>query len=584
MRENRFFVLSTDLSGFAPVTAGGKAAVLEYALLAERVEALCGRDAAALFAEPVLPRGAEELGAAISWYGAREGRAGELTSIDEIARRPAVERLSACLNALAPALRDPEVGPLVAAALAIPSAKSILTVGGQPLLVNWGYLPAGVAADPASRRKHYVETLGRYAPALTELIAPEPSAEPSSAPPVGPFVAAAAARAAEKAPPPPWRAPLIATVLAGLTLLILLLPGVLAYPNVSNDAARAQFETERLKRSNESLEAQIDALQKAAQDKLCRADGGASVVVPGLPPSAPGKEEPAPRMELTPRPPEQAALPPARPGEAPQAQNVAELLEKATVLVIAPSGKKKGVSTGTGFFISDRHIVTNHHVIEDANPQAVLVASKSFSGVRRAHVVAKTEPPPSESEARPDLAVLEVEPIPGVGALRLAGTPPKLSTAYVAGFPGFLVQRDANFAKLIKELEDALGQGDVDQALASRQMPVPGADLRYGRVNNLMSTGPLELPIVIHDMQLAQGNSGGPLVDGCGRLGGVNTMLFPNAKAGYQQGNVAQDVTVLRKFLTEKQIAFTADDAACAPAAGAAPAGETPQSDGSGRK
>jgi S1-C subfamily serine protease len=75
-----------------------------------------------------------------------------------------------------------------------------------------------------------------------------------------------------------------------------------------------------------------------------------------------------------------------------------------------------------------------------------------------------------------------------------------------------------------------------------------------------MTSGDGETPIIVHDMQLAHGNSGGPLVDACGRLGGVNSLFFAEAS---QVGNVALDVSALRKFLAEKQIPFIADDSPC---------------------
>ena len=66
MRENRYFVLSGDLTGLVPVMASGKPAISYYAYLAGRLEAICGRGAAELFAEPVLPSGADSQPAAVS--------------------------------------------------------------------------------------------------------------------------------------------------------------------------------------------------------------------------------------------------------------------------------------------------------------------------------------------------------------------------------------------------------------------------------------------------------------------------------------------------------------------------------------
>jgi S1-C subfamily serine protease len=593
MRENRFFVLSTDLSDCAPVDVGGTSAISSYARLAERLEALCGRDCAALFGEPVPPRGAQTPGAAISWYGAREGQPVELIAIDEVARRPIAERLAERLNALAPALRDPETGPLVAAALCVPSEKSALAIGGEPLLVNWGHLPAGAGRDAAARRRHYLETLGRYAPALADLIVPPPA--PATAPPSGSLAGAAPPRSAtDVAPDAParWPAPLLATLIAAATLLLLLWPGVLAYPDGAAVAARDQFETERLKKSNESLEAQLDALQKAAQEKVCRADGGASVPVPGLPADGGGGDQPPPRMELLPRPPDQAPLPP-RAGEPAPAANVADLLEKSTVLVLvqmkATGQSTGGVSQGSGFFISDRHVVTNRHVVQGGDEDLVFIASKAVGGARRARILGVTPPAADASEFSPDFAVLEVEPPSAVKPLALGVAPPKLSTAYVAGFPGFLVAHDNAYERFWRQLKEAVSSGEGDRALAAQGIETPSADLRYGRINNVMRVGRDELPVVIHDMQLAHGNSGGPLVDACGRLGGVNTGSFfskfnPKDPEPMQQGNVAQDVSALRKFLTDRQIAFSAEDAPCAPGEAPRAAGPAPPPAAGGAK
>jgi S1-C subfamily serine protease len=592
-RENRFFILSAEQTGRVPVIAAGKQAIANFAHLVERLDALCGRDAAGLFAEPVLPRGAGGQPTAISWYGPFEGRSMEVDAIDEVARKPIADRLAERLNALAPAFADRDLAPLLAASLCLTSNKDILTIGGEPLLVNWGFMPQEAAQDPASRLEHFSRTLGRFAPGLIPLMAqalaigaPTPAASaPSSAaaesveatpPPSSMVLPPAPSPPRPGAPPvlprhvapqhgddgsgagspPAWRAPLVATAIAAATLLVLLLPGVLVYPDLDSQAAQNNFEAVRLRQSNVSLEAQLKALQKADRERVCRADG--TVPVPGLAPTDSGKPEPPPQMELLPRPPDKVPLLP-RTGEPPQAATIAEMLENATVYVFVIM--QKGASSGSGFFIGDRYIVTNRHVVENAIDEAhIYVASRTFGGVRRARVIAKTPPLVKGAGPQPDFAVLEVEPVAGVSALKLGGTPPKLSTAYIAGYPGFLVAHDVAFDKFIDELKEALTQGDDDQRLAARRFTVPGADLRYGRINNTMTSGNAETPIIVHDMQIAHGNSGGPLVDACGRLGGVNSLFYAEAS---QVGNVALDVGALRKFLTEKQIPFTADDSPC---------------------
>ena len=87
----------------------------------------------------------------------------------------------------------------------------------------------------------------------------------------------------------------------------------------------------------------------------------------------PGKPEPPPQMELLPRPPEKTPLPP-RAGEPPQAATIAEMLEKSTVYVFVIT--QKGASSGSGFFVGDRYIITNRHVVENALDEAhIYVAS-----------------------------------------------------------------------------------------------------------------------------------------------------------------------------------------------------------------
>jgi S1-C subfamily serine protease len=589
MPENRFFIKSTEQSGLTPVVAAGEPAIASYERIIDEIEQRCGREVANLFAEPVFPRGGEGAPSAISWYGRREGVASELADFDDIARRPIVERLERRITGLRAALEDPRLGPIVRAWLNIGSVKDILVIGGEPILVNWGHLPTGLDTSEVARRAHSESTFGRFLPHLAEFgfggsvgdgrpdaahnaIAPPPAPAPHG--PSAPMPTRGSFVPNNVPAPPPWRAPLIASGVVALLLLAVLIPGVLVYPAASDHEVRDAFEIDRLNASNESLEAQIRALGSAAKDRSCLAPGE-MVSVPGLP----GTKDP--RMQIVPPSPDNAALPPMTNGKA-NVRTVADLLEKATVLVFAFKSAESQ-SLGSGFFISDRQIVTNHHVIADVDPELVFVASQALGGIRHARVVAKTEPPPDGKDFKPDFAILEVEPVQSAPALKLGPTPAKLSTAYVAGFPGFVTVGDAAFETFVKQLGESVNGGKVNEALLRQKTAVPGSDLRYGRINNIIVPRGGHLQIIIHDMQLAFGNSGGPLVDGCGQLGGVNTATWEarNSKNDDQRAsgiyaNVAQDVSTLKEFLQDRQIAFQSDEKRCDGAVAQTPPGAPP--------
>jgi hypothetical protein len=597
MRENSHFIRGTDVSRHEPTLIGGVPSVESYHSLIGRLESLVGRDAAALFAEPVLPSGMTGASTTISWYCARDGGVVEFETIDEIARKPIIEKLAARLVALEPALRDPEVGPALGTWLNIFDPADILSVGGEPVLVDWGFLPAGIGADLTARENHFARTLGRFAPTLklppveaprpapvsdeasrrtkedttpimpTSIPEPAPGSQPPPPQPPGPT------------PPPgpvpvarPWLAPLVASALAALTLIVLLLPGVLKFP--SGDSAQREADAlQRLHTVNESLEAQLTALQDVGRDRVCRV-GDPVIQVPD--PSKPGA--PPVNMEVLPRPPEQVPLPPgpANNGKDTDKANVGSLLDAATVLVFSVTPSGEGTVQGTGFFVNDHNIVTNRHVIEESDPEKIFVASRALGGIRHARLVTRSASPQNKNEFDIDLAVLELAPGASQVSLPIGATPEKLSTVYIAGFPNFVIVADVTFQNFLHKLSESLKEGDVDAALQRQgQVSVPSPDLRYGRVNNVIRAGSEELQLILHDMQIAPGHSGGPLVDSCGRVDGVNTWDLKN-KSGPQLTSVAQDASILTRFLKDKNIDFKSDSTACVSSPSIAQAPPTP--------
>lgn len=183
---------------------------------------------------------------------------------------------------------------------------------------------------------------------------------------------------------------------------------------------------------------------------------------------------------------------------------LAKRLEEATAIVLVDGGPA-GTGMGTGFFITSTLLVTNRHVVEESTTTRVLVGSKSLGSVRRATVLKVTR---DSGIGNPDFALIRIDDGTSAGALDLATDAPKLSGVVAAGYPAVVVKNDPSFQRMLS--------GDISSA--------PDLNLTKGTVQSLQ-VGPDGTPLMVHTASIAKGNSGGPLVDGCGRVVGVNTFI-----------------------------------------------------------
>ena len=544
-----FFLSKIRVASQDFVEAGGRPVLERHqelrALLSERA----GPEVAALFAEPLISRGNDAAPPTVSWYGDQEGDAQPLASLP-VGERDRIETyLGEHLRPLRALADDPDSADLALGALSVYGRDDVLVQNGRPVIVNWGLLPDGNGANAATRPSHYNATLGKYLP----LSGAQTAAAPATAP-TTPTIAATAPAIAPAAPPSraaisplAWVPLLVLLLISGAVLAWLLTPGTRLFnaenpPPVITDAQTLKA-AEAL---NVSLRARRDALETALAGAVCRADG--VLLLPDgrspeglLPP--PLGVKPAQKAEAAP----DALLPspPARvlvPGENGETSLLA-VIEASTVLVLVAT--PDGVTTGSGFVVGPGLVVTNFHVIEQAMQEGgqIFVTSAAL-GKPRVASVEKTQGPFTRTGG--DFALLRIEDteLPAF-ALHVPSGSLKLTNVIAAGFPGDVLAMDTSFA--------ALKNGDAGA--------VPDLTVTDGTINTEQQMAP-NTRLLMHSAPLSGGNSGGPLVDMCGRVVGMNTLV---RKGPLQNRGFAQSAGDLAAFLTGTPASPSVITESCAP-------------------
>jgi S1-C subfamily serine protease len=526
------FLLQTPVGAVVPVEVGGAPVQSRFADL----QRIAG-PAATLFAEPVATRDSDGSVRSFAWY-APGAEAQPLSSLVQPGRAAAEAELRAMLAPLVALSQGggPDAA-LVAAALALPDAGSILVLDGRPVLAGWGMVQAGDSRDPQSR---IAGVLGPFLPGSAPAAArpaPSRSAPAAAAVPIAPVSGAA--------PVGPRRWWLIPAAIA-VALLFLGLGFFLGWKMLADAAAgrrqvaefvdrdRARQALDMQRRTNEALAEEVERARRASQGDVC-------VATPLNPP--PGRAPLPSDLPARPTPPTPPDAPPA-----PRPNTLLQLLDQAVVLVAGQG--PQGMSIGTGFFVAPGTIVTNAHVINDINGP-VFVASRHLGRAVQAEVARRT---PVAQPGQPDFALLRVSGVPSLTPLTLTRQAQRLDEVVAAGYPAAIVQNDQRF--------QALMRGDASQ--------LPELVTTDGRISAIqtLASGLVAMP---HTAAISPGNSGGPLVDRCGRVTGVNTFNHINAQLA-ERVSYAQKTDALLAFLREAGVSVEMQDNACVPQPAAAPA------------
>lgn len=543
-----FFIAGRVLQGVSLIVIDDIPVIEEVADLFDYISKRCGSEVAFLFAEPRLSRSNGAAHARVDWYAHHEGIVRPLEDLDASSALAVARILETRLAALRPLIYDVAHGARISAMLNVLSSGSILSVGGQPVLVDWGMLPAAMADDEAAPARHFAGILGAYAGDFPAPVASRAEWVRRFSSPDAPRATAAAAdagsepraSAAQAAALPatvpgdakgPSRCAVLGSVGAGIALALSFIPGVLAFPGdkwVTPEYARAlEIARSVLERTNQRI-AQIEALLLLDCPAFLQREGRSAALPPRMTAIEPPRPEPG-------------SPTPATPPQTPQMTGKADRISKGVVLVIA------GRFTGSGFFIAPDLVVTNQHVVKEE--RQAKVASQAV-GVLDAQVVA------TSGSGLDDYALLKVQPQSGVVPFKLTTKSELMQNAIAAGFPSLVMGTDDAFGSLIR--------GDASSA--TRLVP----NFTAGIVNHLQPHEDARVTFVVHSADISQGNSGGPLVDMCDRVLGINTFGRADDRlpvtARYALGSDG-----IAAFLSSHSVTPPLDDAVCrlpAPATG----------------
>lgn len=184
------------------------------------------------------------------------------------------------------------------------------------------------------------------------------------------------------------------------------------------------------------------------------------------------------------------------------ASDVVEKLEKSVVLILTENG------LGSGFFVTPSKVVTNGHVVNgSASKGAEVFIVNANIGVHRARV----SDIQFSGDYAEDFALLTIDDQVGTPLTLVNVQSPsdfKLDQVFAAGFPGSVIESDQEFIKLIELGEFSVPDLVITDGTISSHQKVFGEVLAF-----------------VHTAQMSGGNSGGPLVNQCGNVIGVNTFI-----------------------------------------------------------
>ena len=212
---------------------------------------------------------------------------------------------------------------------------------------------------------------------------------------------------------------------------------------------------------------------------------------------------------------------------------------------VPEKGGQYSISSGTGFLVSGRRrVVTNVHVVEGG--QRIYIAFRDGGDAKLVEAELTDRSPDvdlARLDARADLPGTPLE----VGEFE----PDKLADVIAIGFPGA-----ANLNKELVPETDARGVPLTDLEATVTTGVVSRMTFSHLKLTNDQV---LSARTVQHNAAINPGSSGGPLLDACGQVVGVNTLQGVNAQGVFFSIHAAE----LARFLRTAKVSFGSNARGC---------------------